>query len=76
MAHHTVVIDYWKFTSDQSVIFLHLTIWVLVSFNNRIKMAVKTTLFFLLVIMSLVAVMAMQPVYSGGKYYNKLITEK
>jgi len=39
-------------------------------------MAVKTTLFFLLVIMSPVAVMAMQPVYSGGKYYNKLITEK
>ena len=68
MAHYTVVIDYWKFTSDQSVIFLHLTIWVLVSFNNRIKMAVKATLFFLLVIMSPVAVVVEHSVNSRGKY--------
>jgi len=66
MAHHTVVTDYWKFTSDQTVTFLQLTIWALVSFDNRIKMAVEKTTFFLLVIMSPVAVMTMQPVHPGG----------
>jgi len=53
---------------SNEVTFLQLPIWVLVSVNNRIKMAVKKTMFFLFVIVSPVAVMAMQPVNSGGKY--------
>ena len=53
---------------SNEVTFLQLTIWVLISFNNRIKMAVQKTMFFLFVIVSPVAVMAMQPVNSGGKY--------
>ena len=53
---------------SNEVTFLQLTIWVLVSFNNRFKMAVQKTMFFLFVIVSPVAVMAMQAVNSGGKY--------
>ena len=53
---------------SNEVTFLQLTIWALVSFDIRIKMAVEKTMFFLLVIIPSVAVMAMQPVNSGGKY--------
>jgi len=53
---------------SNEVTFLQLTIWVLISFNNRIKMAAQKTMFFLFVIVSPVAVMAMQAVNSGGKY--------